>query len=75
MAAGLGVLAVRVLSMEDVQRERKMQEAKKMPASHAVNFFNMSAVAVPNKDSELSPPAKAPRPELLLSWIKMTKQS
>jgi hypothetical protein len=58
-----------------VQRERMMQEAKKTTASHAVNVFSTSAVDVPKRESLAAPPKEAPRPELLLSWIKITKQS
>lgn len=51
-----------------VQRERRMQEIKKIAASQAVNFFKTSAVEVPNKESLVSPPPKeAPSPVLLLS--------
>lgn len=46
-----------------------------MMASQPVNFFKTSAVDVPNKESLVSPPKEAPSPVLLLSWIKITKQS
>ncbi len=55
-----------------VQRERRMHEPKKINASHAVNFFKTSAVEVPNSDSLASPPKEDPRPELLLSCMRMT---
>jgi hypothetical protein len=55
-----------------VHNERRMHETRKINASQAVNFFNTSAVEVPNRDSLVSPPNEAPKPELLLSCIKMT---
>ena len=57
-----------------VHSERRTQAIKKMVINHAVNFFRISAVDVPNSDSLASPPKEAPRPELLLSWIKITLQ-
>jgi hypothetical protein len=55
-----------------VQRESKIQETRKIRASQAVNFFKTSAVEVPKRDSLASPPKEAPKPELLLSCIKIT---
>lgn len=63
------------LPKAEVQNESTMQDTKKATESQAVKFFNTSAVAVPNKDSLAAPPKELPRPELLLSWIRMTKQS
>ena len=49
-----------------------MQEMKKIRANHAVKRFKMSAVEVPNTDSLASPPNEAPKPELLLSCMRIT---
>jgi hypothetical protein len=51
-----------------------MHDAKKTTASQAVKVFNTSAVDVPNSESLAAPPNEAPNPELLLSWIRITKQ-
>jgi len=61
--------------MEADQIERRTQEIMKITASHAVNFFNTSAVDVPKSDSPGSPPKEAPSPKLLLSWTRITRQS
>lgn len=58
-----------------VQSDKIMQATRKISASQAVNFFNTSAVDVPKSDSLVSPPKEAPKPELLLSCIKITVQS
>lgn len=58
----------------EVQSDNNTQDTKKITASQAVNFLSTSAVDVPNKESPPSPPKEAPRPVLLLSWIKTTKQ-
>ena len=58
-----------------VQSDRMIHEAKKTTASQAVNVFSTSAVDVPNSESLAAPPNEAPNPELLLSWIRITKQS
>jgi hypothetical protein len=58
----------------EVHKDKRTQDNKKKNASHAVNFLRTSAVDVPNKESPDSPPKEAPKPVLLLSWIKMTKQ-
>jgi hypothetical protein len=58
-----------------VHNERRMQATMKTKASQPVNFFNTSAVPVPNIESLASPPNEAPNPELLLSCINMTAQS
>lgn len=50
-----------------VQTERRMHAIKKIAASHAVNFLRTSAVEVPKRESDVSPPKEAPRPVLLLS--------
>ena len=57
-----------------VHRERRTQAAMKMMASQAVNFFKTSAVEVPKTESPGSPPKDAPKPKLLLSWIRITSQ-
>lgn len=56
-----------------VQIERITQESRKVKASQPVIFFKTSAVEAPNKESLESPPNEAPNPELLLSWIRITK--
>lgn len=61
-----GVLG-RVRPIAVVQRDKRMQDEKNMTASQPVNFFNTSAVDVPNSESLDSPPKDAPRPVLLLS--------
>ena len=61
--------------IDAVHKERMMHMPKKTTANQAVKDFNTSAVDVPNKESLAAPPKEAPRPELLLSWIRMTKQS
>lgn len=58
-----------------VHKDRRMQETRKIKASQAVKRFKTSAVEVPNKDSRASPPKEAPKPELLLSCMRMTAQS
>jgi hypothetical protein len=55
-----------------VHKDKRIQETRKINASQAVKRFNTSAVDVPNKDSLASPPNEAPKPELLLSCIKIT---
>ena len=55
-----------------VHNDKRMHATRKIRASHAVNRFKTSAVDVPNSDSLASPPNEAPKPELLLSCIKMT---
>lgn len=57
-----------------VHKERRTHDTRKIRANQPVNFFNISAVDVPNNDSLASPPKEAPSPELLLSCIKMTEQ-
>jgi hypothetical protein len=63
------------LAIADVHNDKMMHDARKITAKIAVNFFRTSAVDVPNTESPESPPKDAPRPELLLSWIRITKQS
>jgi hypothetical protein len=55
-----------------VHKDKRMQATRKINASQAVKRFKTSAVEVPNKDSLASPPNEAPKPELLLSCIKIT---
>lgn len=56
----------------EVHKDKRMQATRKIKASQAVKRFKTSAVEVPNKDSLASPPKEAPKPELLLSCIRMT---
>lgn len=60
---------------EAVHIESKMHDAIKIMASIEVNRFKTSAVDVPKRDSPASPPKEAPKPEPLLSWIKIVPQS
>ena len=55
-----------------VQRDRRTHATRNMSASQAVKRFKTSAVDVPNKDSLASPPKEEPKPELLLSCIRIT---
>jgi hypothetical protein len=57
-----------------VHKDRRIHAIKKMSAIQAVNRFNTSAVEAPKRDSLVSPPKEAPKPELLLSCIKITAQ-
>lgn len=62
-------------AIEEVQNESSRQEAIKITASHAVKRLSTSAVDVPKSEFPDSPPKEAPKPELLLSWIKIVAQS
>lgn len=57
----------------DVQSDKITQLTIKVIAKYPVNFFNTSAVDVPNTEDPASPPNEAPKPKLLDSWIKITK--
>ncbi len=65
----------RARSRAPVQKDRSTQETRNTNASQPVNFFKTSAVDVPKSESDDSPPKDAPKPVVLLSWIKITKQS
>lgn len=69
-----GALLVLVRPIDAVHNDSKTQETKKTIANQAVNFLRTSAVDVPKSESEASPPNEAPRPVLLLSWIRIMKQ-
>jgi hypothetical protein len=56
-----------LLPNDDVQNDKIKQVTKKVPATYPVNFFNTSAVDVPNRESPESPPKEAPRPKLFAS--------
>jgi hypothetical protein len=56
----------------DAHKDSRTQATRKINASHAVKRFKTSAVEVPNNDSLASPPNEAPKPELLLSCIRIT---
>jgi len=58
----------------EVHSDNTMHDAKKSTANHAVMVLSTSAVDVPNTDSLAAPPKAVPMPELLLSWMRMTKQ-
>jgi hypothetical protein len=62
-------------AIEEVQNESKRHEAIKITASHAVKRLSTSAVDVPKSELPDSPPNEAPKPVLLLSWIKIVAQS
>ena len=58
-----------------VHKDSNTHDTKKIKANHAVNFFKTSAVDVPKRESDASPPKEAPSPVLLLSWMRMMKHS
>ena len=73
VSTGNCVFTSRDLPIAEVHRERITQEARNATESHFVIVFNTSAVDVPKTESLAAPPKEAPRPELLLSCIKITK--
>ena len=60
-------IGILVRDSDEVQRDKRTHEIKKIAESQAVNCLSTSAVDVPNRESPASPPNEAPRPELLLS--------
>ena len=70
----VGTLVACLLPKEEVHSESTTQEIIKITAKYPVNFFKTSAVDVPKRESEVSPPPKeAPRPIDFDSWIIITK--
>jgi hypothetical protein len=61
------------LPIELDQIDKRTHDTIKITIIQPVTFFRTSAVDVPKIDSPGSPPKEAPRPKLLLSWIKITQ--